>query len=122
MFPVFEHEFARTATAHLKIEYNQDVTRRFKAGAWAVFEAEIKGNLSKTIGMEFGEQISRKVTLKFEAAAGKLVLYRVLWKQNTRKGKLSMAFGEKLIQIPYSITFGLHHSVESKDTQNIKQI
>ncbi len=108
-----EHEFARTATTHLKIEHDKNIEGRFKAGVWSVLEAEVRSNLAKAIGMEFGDQVSCRVTVKFEAAPGKLVRYRVLWKQNTRRGILSIGVGNQTVQFPYSVTFGLYYSVES---------
>lgn len=110
---VSEHEFTRTATTHLKIEHDKNIEGRFKVGVWSVLEAEVRSNLAKGIGMELGDQVSRRVTVKFEAAPGKLVRYRVLWKQNTRKGVFSISVGTQTVQLPYSVTFGLYHSVES---------
>lgn len=110
---VSEHEFTRTATTHLKIEQDKNIEGRFKVGLWSVLEAEVRNNLAKAIGMELGDQVSRRVTIKFEAAPGKLVRYKVLWKQNTRRGIFSISVGTQTVQLPYSVTFGLYHSIES---------
>jgi hypothetical protein len=110
---ISEHEFARTATTHLKIEHDENIKGRFKAEVWSVLEAEVRSSLAKAIGMEFGDQVSCRVTVKFEAAPGKLVRYRVRWKQNTRRGIFSIGVGNQTVQVPYSVTFGLYHSIES---------
>jgi hypothetical protein len=110
---VSEHEFTRTATTHLKIERDKNIESRFKVGLWSVLEAEVRSNLAKAIGLELKDQVSRRVTVKFEAAPGKLVRYKVLWKQNTRKGIFSIRVGTQTVQLPYSVTFGLYHSIES---------
>jgi len=110
---ISEHEFSRTVTNSFVINKTQLTDGRIKTSLWTLIETEVRKNLSKSMGIEFGEQITRRVTVKFEAAPGTLVRYKIIWKQKQRDGSALINMENKQLQIPYSSTFGLFHAVES---------
>lgn len=112
-----EHEFVQAATSSLKIDQSSTSSRRLQV-SWALLEGELNGQISRSLGVEIGSQITRRVNLKFEAAAGKFVLYRIVWKQNSRKGLAEIELGTQIVQVPYEVIYGLYHSVESLSTHN----
>ncbi|MBF0610905.1 MAG: hypothetical protein G8345_16470 [Magnetococcales bacterium] len=109
---VSEHEFSRSAATTLKIGQSRDaeVSSEVDVG---LLETLLKGKLAKSMGTELGGQISRRVRLKFEADPGKFVHYRVVWKQESRRGILLVQMAGQERQFPYMVTYGLYHSVES---------
>ncbi|MBF0283514.1 MAG: hypothetical protein HQL51_03550 [Magnetococcales bacterium] len=109
---VSEHEFSRTATTTLKMIHTRelDSASEFDVG---VLESLVKGRFTQQLGMDMGSQISRRIRLKFEADPGKFVHYRVVWKQESRRGILHIEVKGKSHRLPYLVTYGLFHSVES---------
>ena len=110
---ISEHEFSRTVNSSFKLNNEQNLNGRIKTSLWTLIETEVKKNLTKAIGIEIGEQITRRVTVKLEAAPGEFVRYKLIWKQKQREGAALISVQNKEIQIPYSTTYGLFHSVES---------
>jgi uncharacterized membrane protein YeaQ/YmgE (transglycosylase-associated protein family) len=110
---VSEHEFTRKASRTIKIGRHKDLEMRLQAGIWSFLESEARISLAQSIGIDLQSEEFRRVTLRFEAAPGKLVLYRVVWKQSQRVGEAEMQVGGKMIKLPYVATYGLSHSVES---------
>jgi len=86
---------------------------RIQTSLWSLVETEVKKNLTKTLGIEIGEQITRRVTVRLEAAPGKFDKYRLIWKQKQREGAALINVENREIQVPYTTTYGLFHSVES---------
>lgn len=107
------HEFTRTATTSFDITKNNEVMGRLKAGSWSVIEIEAQKRISERVGVEVGDQITRRVNVTFEAAPGEIVYYRLTWKQKTRQGVFNMKVNNQTIHLPYSVTYGLYHLIES---------
>jgi len=108
-----EHEFSQTAKISVSLVKNQEVSAGVNATVWSVFEADLNAKIAKNLGVEIGQEIHRRVTVKFEALPGKFVRYRVVWKQNVRRGNFEVAIGSKTIKVPYEAIYGLFHSIES---------
>ncbi|MBE7385453.1 MAG: hypothetical protein F6J95_029150 [Leptolyngbya sp. SIO1E4] len=109
---ISEHEFIQTASSSLKINETQHLSGRFKVG-FQILEGELQGHISKNLGIDLGHQITRRVNVKFEVEAGKYVIYRIVWKQNFRKGIVRAAKGRQVFKVPYDVTYGLYHSIDS---------
>lgn len=109
-----DNEFSRVATVSLDIDRSSEVNSSLRSGFGKIFSSEIAGELSKTLGVKVGSQISRKIRLSFSVSPFKKVLYRVVWKQESRRGEFEiMVNGKRRFRVPYLITYGLSHSVES---------
>ncbi|MBF0453962.1 MAG: hypothetical protein HQL72_03980 [Magnetococcales bacterium] len=109
-----EHEFIRTASISLDIDRSREVGTSLRTGFWKAFETRASGELSKSLGVKVGSQVSRRVRLRFSVAPHKGVRYRIVWKQESRRGEFEVLVGDKKkYRIPYMITYGLSHSVES---------
>jgi hypothetical protein len=108
-----EHEFSHTATSSLRLDRQQELGGHLQAGAWSLLEAQVQAQVSKSLGIEVGQQITRRVVLKFEAKPGNVVHYRVLWKQTARSGSLEIVAGRDTLRVPFTVTYGLYHAVES---------
>jgi hypothetical protein len=46
--------------------------------------------------------------------------YKVVWKQNIRKGIIKIRVKNTIVELPYNVMYGLHHSVESVLTDKNK--
>lgn len=110
---VSEHEFHRSATVSIETEAADHWGTSASAELLAALKAELHGRLAHKLGVEAGAQISRHIRLKFTAAPGKKVLYRVVWQQTAQRGLFMVRVGGHLHSVPYLITFGLSHAVHS---------
>lgn len=109
-----EHEFSRTAVVNMEIDKSRDVGTSFRSGLWKAFEARVSGELSRSMGVKIGSQMTRRVRLRFSVAPEKMVSYRIVWKQESRRGEFEVLVdGKRTYKIPYMVTYGLSHSVES---------
>ena len=110
---VSEHEFSRSAKVAIKIDLGQQLDSVAGVGLLAVLKAELHSRLERKLGVDMGTQISRHIRLKFTSAPGKKVLYRVVWKQGSQRGLFDVGVGQHIHQIPYMVTYGLTHAVQS---------
>ncbi len=112
---ISEHQFTRSATNSLQIEYAHNLDGRISGGVnlLGVLEVEIKKHFSKSIGIKVDETISRQVTITLEAPPKHSVHYRVIWKQTKRHGVIDYEFNGQLFQVPYTVNYGLYHSTTS---------
>ncbi|MBF0273081.1 MAG: hypothetical protein HQL98_13610 [Magnetococcales bacterium] len=108
-----EHEFTRTANISLSITDQQSFGNHFKASLWIILESMVQKELKKSLHIEFGTQITRRVKINFSTDPGFMVRYRVVWKQTSRRGLFEIKIGSEKHIIPYVVTFGLSHAVES---------
>lgn len=114
---VSEHEFSRKATRSLTIERSKGGDFGIKSNLLAVLGTEVKASLAQHIGIDLQSEEFRRVTIRFEAAPGKLVLYRVIWKQIQRSGEAELVIRGEQMRVPYTALYGLSHSVESVSQQ-----
>ncbi len=109
-----DNEFSRTATVALDIDRSTEVSSSWRSGFGKVFSSEISGELSRSLGVKIGSQIHRRIRLNFSVSPHKQVIYRVVWRQESRRGEFEiMVNGKRRFRVPYLITYGLSHSVES---------
>jgi hypothetical protein len=109
-----EHEFVRSASITLEVDRGREVDTSLRTGFWKAFETKAADSLSKSLGSKIGSQVTRRVRLKFSVAPQKAVNYRIVWKQESRRGVMDIMVGhKKRFKIPYMVTYGLSHSVES---------
>lgn len=112
---VSEHEFSRSATVMIEMDWSGSGSLGVEATLLAALKAELNGRLARKVGIESGTQIVRHIRLKFTAAPGKKVLYRVVWKQTALRGEFEIGVGQRVYAVPYMVTFGLAHVVQSID-------
>ena len=110
---VSEHEFIRTATIGLTMEQEHDSVTTIKSDLWSLLEAVAQEKIRKSQKIELGSQISRRVKVIFSTEPGKLVHYKVIWKQDSRRGVFDVKIDDQIYSIPYVVTFGLSHAIES---------
>jgi hypothetical protein len=108
-----QHEFSQTAKVSVSISKEKGLEAGMSGEIWSLIEANLSGNIAETIGIQIGQEITRRVTVKFEALPGKFVRYRVVWKQNVKEGLFDVTVGAKTIRVPYKAVYGLFHSIES---------
>jgi hypothetical protein len=108
-----EHEFSKTVTTTLTVEKSSEILGGLDAKLWSLIEAKIKNNVGKSLGIQIGTEVSRKVTVKLEVPPHKFVVYRILWKQHTLKGRVNLEVGGNELELPYETSYGLFHSIES---------
>jgi hypothetical protein len=110
---ISEHVFSRSAEVGVEVERTQDLGGGMGANIFSLLEAKVQAKLSRTLGVKTDEKISREVRLKLSAAPGQFAHYRVVWKQDNRRGVYEVEVGKKRYTVPFLITYGLTHSVES---------
>ncbi|MBF0447307.1 MAG: hypothetical protein HQL67_03815 [Magnetococcales bacterium] len=122
-----DHEFIRSATISLDIERSREVGSSIRTNLWQVLESKVSGELSRSLGVRMGSQLTRRVRLSFSVAPKRSVNYRIIWKQESRRGEFDVRIANKRnYTIPYMVTYGLSHSVESADggrfTEKVEQV
>ncbi|MBF0097034.1 MAG: hypothetical protein HQM04_13380 [Magnetococcales bacterium] len=110
---VSEHEFVRTATVGLSVGREQVLSANMKSILWPVLESVVQDELKKSLRIDFGTQVTRRVKIVFSAEPGHLVRYRLVWRQDSRQGVYDIRMGNEQLSVPYMVTFGLFHAVES---------
>ncbi|MBF0626967.1 MAG: hypothetical protein HQL91_01980 [Magnetococcales bacterium] len=108
-----EHEFTRTANIRLEVGQQMAQANQFKGSIWMVLESMVQKELKRNLQIEFGTQITRRVKITFSTDPGFMVRYRLIWKQTSRRGFFDVRVGAEKHVIPYLVTFGLYHAVES---------
>lgn len=108
-----EHEFSRTATVAMKLDRSAKMMSDFKTSFWNLLESRTQLELSKSLGITAGSEITRRIRLKFAVDPKRFVIYRVIWKQTSRRGVFEIVAGGKNVEVPYLVTYGLTHVVES---------
>ncbi len=110
---VSEHDFSRTAVVSLELESGKQLDSLSRFGFFPSLKLDLQSRLSRDLEVEIGSQMSRHVRVRFAAAPGERIRYRLTWKQNNQRGLFQVAVGRKVHTIPYVVTYGLSHSVES---------
>ncbi|CAK0765283.1 hypothetical protein CCP3SC1_450016 [Gammaproteobacteria bacterium] len=110
---VSEHEFVRTASISFSMARDHQSTSGITGGLWAVVEGLAQDEIKKTLNIELNSQVTRRVKVVFSTAPGHLVRYRVIWKQEARRGMFAVDVGGKVYSVPYLVVFGLSHAIES---------
>ncbi len=110
---VSEHEFVRTATISLTVVQDNNLVRGLRGSWLPILESLAQKEVKKTLGVELNSQITRRVKVVFSTEPGYLVRYRVVWKQDSRRGLLEVGVGGETYVVPYLVTFGLSHAIES---------
>ncbi|MBF0587885.1 MAG: hypothetical protein HQL53_02030 [Magnetococcales bacterium] len=112
---ISELEFSRTATISLNLGNSQGMSSTFHNSLIKLVQSWSSAHMSRSLGMQVGSQINRSIRLRLSCDPGKMAMYRVLWKQESRRGVLEMRIRNKTYEIPYTMTYGLSHSLESLD-------
>lgn len=108
-----EHEFVRTAEIRFAVERSQEKANQVKSSVWRLVDGMVQKELKKNLQIEFGTQITRRVKIQFSTEPGRMVRYRLVWKQSSRRGFYHVNIGTERHVVPYVVTFGLSHAVES---------
>ena len=112
---ISEHEFSKTVSNSFQLEHNMKTNLGIKTNFWTLLETQVKRNLEKSTGVEIGESITRRTKVTLEAGSGKIVKYKIIWKQKEKKGYALVMLKGKEIKIPYKMNYGLSHSVISME-------
>lgn len=114
-----EHEFSQTATIALELGDSKRLSVAAKTTLWQLLESKAEAELGKSLGIEVGSQINRRVRLRFATDPGEFVRYRVIWQQQSQRGMLEIQAGKHIFQLPYLVAYGLSHTVESLPGESI---
>ncbi|MBF0585160.1 MAG: hypothetical protein HQL80_13135 [Magnetococcales bacterium] len=117
-----EHEFSQTATIELELGNNKRVSAAAKTDFWHLLENKAELELGKSLGIEVGSQINRRVRLRFATDPGQFVRYRVIWQQQSQRGILEIRAGRQLFHLPYLVAYGLSHAVESLPGESLSPV
>lgn len=110
---VSEHEFLRSAKISLELNLDKHLDSAANIALFSALKTELHTRLSRRLGVEMDTQISRHIRLRFTAAPGHKVCYRVVWKQSSQRGLFEVGVGRHVYQLPYMVTYGLSHAVQS---------
>ena len=114
-----EHEFSQTASVSLALGNNRIISAAKKSNLWKLLESKTELEIGKNLGVDVGSQISRRVRLRFATDPGEFVRYRVVWQQQSQRGIFDIRAGKRIFQLPYMVTYGLSHSVESLPGESV---
>lgn len=110
---VSEHDFSRSA----KVSVEVALGKQWQAASDLVLpfslKAALRHQLARKAGVEIGAHISRSVRIRFTAAPGEKVLYRVVWKQGAQRGLFKVKVERRVHTVPYMVTYGLSHEIQS---------
>ncbi|MEO5366783.1 MAG: hypothetical protein H7831_10595 [Magnetococcus sp. WYHC-3] len=112
---VSEHEFIQSAQVKLDLEREREESGALKSDVWKLFQLQATHSVTRRLGVEVGAEITRRVRLRFSAAPGCRVAYRVNWQQEVSRGVFLVRVRKRMLEIPFMVTYGLSHSVESID-------
>ncbi|CAK0747671.1 hypothetical protein CCP3SC5AM1_1460005 [Gammaproteobacteria bacterium] len=110
---ISEHEFVRTASVTFSMARDHLATSRLTGGFWTIFEGLAQEEIKKTLNIELDAHITRRVKVVFSTAPGHLVRYRVIWRQDARRGLFVVNVEGKMYRVPYLVVFGLSQAIES---------
>ncbi|WP_085440034.1 hypothetical protein [Magnetofaba australis] len=110
---VSEHEFTRSANVNFEWERGRDIADSIQGELLNLVETKAALHIKRKLGIHIGGQVRRSVRLRFNVSAGDFVRYRIVWLQEQRRGVFLVPHGKRMIEAPYLVTYGLHHSVES---------
>ncbi|MBF0116130.1 MAG: hypothetical protein HQM04_13965 [Magnetococcales bacterium] len=108
-----EHEFVRTAEISFAVDRSLERSNQVKSSVLRLVDGLVEKELKKTLHIEFGTQVTRRVKIHFSTEPGQRVRYRLVWKQTSRRGIFYVNVGAERHMVPYVVTFGLSHTVES---------
>jgi len=110
-----EHHFSRTASNRVSLQWSKATLAGLGLGGGALvsLRAEAEREIERSLGLEFDSTVTRSVKLRFAAAAGRMSRYRITWKQEVRHGTFEVEADGKRFEMPYLVTHGLSHIVES---------
>ncbi|MBF0255932.1 MAG: hypothetical protein HQL47_05600 [Gammaproteobacteria bacterium] len=108
-----EHEFSCCAGNELSLHRSSETEYMLEQKIFGLLEAGIAKSLRKGMGFEVNERVSRSVKIRFNVASGSQNRYRIVWKQQRRKGSLVFRQAGQRLRLPFEITYGLSHEVES---------
>ncbi|MBF0614921.1 MAG: hypothetical protein G8237_12070 [Magnetococcales bacterium] len=108
-----EHEFTRTAEISFAVDRSQERSNQVKSSVLRLVDGLVEKELKKTLHIEFGTQVTRRVKIHFSTEPGQMVRYRLTWKQTSRRGIYYVNIGAERHVVPYVVNFGLSHTVES---------
>jgi hypothetical protein len=84
----------------------------------STIKAEIAAKISRVTGRKIGERLTERQTLTFSVGPKQSVIYEVLWKRQTRSGKLHYGSLDNYISVPYSVAYGLSCEVRTLEQQD----
>ncbi|MEO5341958.1 MAG: hypothetical protein H7842_01235 [Gammaproteobacteria bacterium SHHR-1] len=108
-----EHEFSCCAGNELSLHRSHEIEMGLDHALFPLLEAGIAKSLRKGMGLEMNERITRSVKIRFNVAPGARNRYRIIWKQQRRRGSLVFKQDRQELRLPFEITYGLSHEVES---------
>jgi len=118
---VSEHEFVRTASITFSTARDRLTTSGVTGGLWTIVEGLAQEEIRKTLNIELNAQITRRVKVVFSTEPGHLVRYKVVWKQDSRRGLFVVDVEGNMYNVPYIVVFGLSHAIESIAGESIRE-
>lgn len=119
---VSEHEFARSAKVVLALNLGKYLDSVANVSLLSALKTELHTHLARRLGVEMDAQILRHIRLRFTAAPGHKVCYRVVWKQSSQRGLFEVGVGRHVYQLPYMVTYGLSHAVQSIAMEGVSDL
>lgn len=116
-----EHEIARTVTNNLELNGSASTNLEVGGALLRILHAKAAASLSAQLGVNFGESVTRRQTLRFSVRPGQRAVYTVVWKQSKRDGELNAVYQGRPLRMPFSAYFGLSYEVQSVSDAQIER-
>lgn len=108
-----EIELSKRLEVELTVGWDSQTTLGTNASVLSIVRAELSKKLSESTGLNVGQSISRRQSIKLSVKPGRSVTHKVTWKRHIRAGKYVVAIGEQKIGIPYAMQGDLTYEVEA---------
>ncbi|MBF0383417.1 MAG: hypothetical protein HQL69_20550 [Magnetococcales bacterium] len=116
---ISEFSFVRSATTQIKVQRDKEQHFGLDSDMFSVLKKHTNAHLKRVLNLDLQSETRREIKLRLTAAPHTDHHYRVIWKQQGKRGFQEVEVGGKFYQIPFLVTHGLSATV---DTIQVEQI
>ena len=109
-----EHEISKTVSNELSITESASLDGGLDLGLLAALKIQVSVNLTKQLGQNIGETVTRRQVLHFTVQPQRRVTYSVIWKRRVRVGTCSIMVNDKPSRVSYRVNYDLSYEVKSR--------
>lgn len=109
-----EHEISKSVSNELSVDSSTQKGRVLNQGLISLLKLEISSNLSKHLGHNIGETITRRQKLVFTVQPRHSVVYKIIWKRKIRTASCGVLVDGRRSQVNYKASYDLTYEVKSE--------
>lgn len=108
-----EHEFSKMVSNQLSVKTSGEINLKVGFDLLAL-KNEILAKLSREIGNNLEETVTRRCKLTFVVKPKDFIIYKIIWKQKRFIGDYEIMFNNQRQLIPFEASFGLEYEISSR--------